>query len=374
MTYVPGTENAVLPFGSQFEGGQSAYLCVFYGVADIAASGPVGGSPAQSWEWVDQTADGLANKIQGAGANVTSQGASTTDEQNACSDLGLHWQVLQNTIQAIKDAIDSGLLVLLCGAETGFVDSAIGRTPYSWPPTGNHCIVVSGYTTTGNLIVHDYAAVGNSWQPGSTRTYIASAVQIVSALAVTPLWSKSSAPVPTHAPLKGKPAMIPTGWTDDGTTLSNPKNKFVIKGAKRAFVMAQSAWFADNVPVQNDTEYPVLELSNTSIGPGTAQAFLYGTRLEEAAAHDNGDVFVGYTGSELLFLYNLIQQAASSPQAITSGSSPVAPALLQLVSDMSDAMQKFATNIQLPIATPVVTSSSAAPTAHAATALTLPSV
>ena len=322
MSYTPGTELASFPYGSQFEGGESAYLCVFYGVADIAASGPPGKPPAEDWEWVDQTADDLANKIQGAGAYETSQGASTQDEQVALSDFNLKWKVLENSIQAIKDAINSGLLVLLCGTEAGFIDSAIGRAPYTWKPSGNHCIVVSGYTTTGNLIVHDYAAVGNAWQPGTTRTYIAQSVQIVSATAVTPLWKESNT-------MTG----IPTGWTDDGTDLKNPINEFFYTGDFRSYVLSQH-WNSNDVPLQNRTAYPVLEQSDPSLGPGYAQVSRSGRRLEQTPGHDQGAVFEGWSGQELLFLYSAESQAPA-------GLPPVAPALVQLVADMGTALQKF---------------------------------
>src|SRR5258708_40146865 len=98
---------------------------------------------------------------------------------------------------------------MLCGAETGMYDIGLGDiVPYAWTPTGNHCIVVSGVDANGNFLVHDCASIAPSGVRPGPRTYDASKLQIVSATAVIPPW-------------KGV-AMIPTGWHDDGQTLTAP--------------------------------------------------------------------------------------------------------------------------------------------------------
>ena len=52
--------------------------------------------------------------------------------------------------------------------------------------------------------------------------------------------------------------MIPTGWKDDGTTLSNPQNSIGIRGGIRYFILSQNSWDPTNYPLEeihgNDTD------------------------------------------------------------------------------------------------------------------------
>ncbi|MGH8397496.1 MAG: hypothetical protein ACRETA_04535 [Gammaproteobacteria bacterium] len=138
--------------------------------------------------------------------------------------------------------------------------------------------------------------------------------------------------------------MIPSGWDDNGTELSNPINKFVVSGAFRTYLMSQGNWYPNNVPLQNQGQLEQLEFSNTTLGGGTSQVFVM-TRLEQTPSHDNGQVFEGYLGQEVLAVYSLLQQAGS-------GVPPVAPALLQLIADINAAMQKFGSAINPPTPPP----------------------
>lgn len=335
MPYTPGNEVANFPTGSQFEGGESAYLCVFFGCADIAASSRPGYAVGQSWEWVDQKADSLANEVQGSGAFETSQGASLQDEYDALQKLGLTYTEItvsssegdSGTLSRIKQAINDGKPVLLCGAETGFIDEATGTVDYHWTPTGNHCIVVTGYQPNGNLIVRDYAAVGNNFVPGSKRTYVASKIVAVSATAVQPYWWTPAVNVPG------------TGWHDDGTTLTAPNGKVFVKGF-RDYILGHK-WDPADVPFENEHGNSEPLFHNQSVGSGTSQCtrdhYFWWT-----PAH--GVICEPQLGSEI---FALQQKLASQPQPQVTAPAKSSP---QSVEDIGQAIKEAASAEGQPVA------------------------
>lgn len=323
MTYTPGTEVAVFPQGSQFEGGESAYLCVFFGCADIAACSPPNRPVGQSWEWVDQKADSLANEIQGNQASLVSRGASLEDEYVALQKLGLSYTAIptnsspgdRGTQSSIRYEIDHGRPVLLTAVEASFIDKATGRADYHWTPAGNHCIVVTGYDIDYNLLVRDYANVGNQWPAGSLRTYLANKVEAVSVTAVTPYWMSG-----------GKMSGVPTGWSDDGNTLKAKNGQVMVLGFRQHVL--NSDWDPDDVP--NEHEYnasPVL-IHAPNLGAGDRQTtrdhLLWWTQSK-------GVVQEPYLGLELEAAYALIAKLQSEPTAT------VPPAVTKLVSDLLQA-------------------------------------
>lgn len=363
MTYQPGTEVAVFPLGSQFEGGESAYLCVFFGCADIAACVPPGRPVSTPWEWVDQKADSLANEVQGNNSFITSGGASLEDEYSALQKLGLSYTALptksaagdSSTQVAIREQINHGRPVLLCAAEASFIDKAIGKAPYHWTPTGNHCIVVTGYDSSFNWLVRDYASVGNAWAAGSMRTYLASKVEAVSATAVTPYWLQGES-------MSG----VPNGWKDDGNTLTAPNGQQMVMGFRQ--LVLNSEWDPADVP--NEHEYNVSQvlLHNASVGSGDRQTtrdhLLWWT--EKDGVHNEP-----YLGLELFAAYNLINQlhsatpvppavtkligiilqaasgmntALSSPQTASTGGEPVVTALVQFLNSVESSLTSFETS------------------------------
>lgn len=335
MAYTPGNEVGVFPHGSQFEGGESAYLCVFFGCADIAASSHPGYPIGQSWEWVDQTADRLANEVQGSGSFETSQGASLQNEYDALSNLHLTFKALSIgtppsnsvAIEAIKSSINLGVPVLLCGEEKGFVDAATGQVDYTWTPTGNHCIVVSGYTADGNLLVRDYAATRLGSGAGSLRTYLADKVVPVSATAVYPYWYNSNQNVPG------------SDWHDDGTTLTCPDGKVFVKGF-RQYVL-EHRWDAKDVALENEhgNENPILH--NETVGSGTSQCtrdhyFFWTEKV--------GVICEQQLGAEIFAL----QQRLSSPPTVQEAPQPVKALTF---SEIGQALKETASAEGLPVAT-----------------------
>lgn len=330
MTYTIGTEVASFPEGSQFEGGESPNLCVFFGVADIAASSTPGSPPGQSWEWVDEKADSLANHVQGAKASLQSQGASLPDEYQALKICGLSFfpisvnptLLLKSSIENIKQAINAGMLVLLTGEESGFIDSQINQVPYSWRPLENHCLVVSGYDSEDNLIVRDYASVGHPWKPGSRRIYLSQSMKLISATAVIPYWH-------------GDSKMIPTGWKDENEILTAPNGVIVVKGFRDEIL--KGSWSSDNWPISVEYGVDQCQEHNLSIGKGTRQEFfrnvLWWNEKDGVTNEPN-------LGSECHSLYAIVSQLQSQ-----IGSSKIPDNVQKFISNISVSMKKFSDSV-----------------------------
>lgn len=65
------------------------------------------------------------------------------------------------------------------------------------------------------------------------------------------------------------PMPLPTGWRDDGKTLSQDQTGFVVVKGFRQFILDQPYWPAWDVPIENEHEMPAgvpLELSNPEYG------------------------------------------------------------------------------------------------------------
>src|SRR5260221_4975452 len=88
-------------------------------------------------------------------------------------------------------------------------------------------------------------------------------------------------------------SMIPTGWHDDGQTLTAPNGVGVVLGF-RAYILSH-AWDAGNVPLAPEQGVQLLEASNPSLGGGTQQVFRW-SMLGYTAARG---VFMEWIGQEL---------------------------------------------------------------------------
>lgn len=108
--------------------------------------------------------------------------------------------------------------------------------------------------------------------------------------------------------LGGTGMNLPTGWSDDGTTLKY--GPYVVVRGFRDHVLAglqDGSWRADDIPYENEHAANPLEYSNPVLKPGTKQRCRY-TTLEWN--NDKG-VFVAYTGPELIKLEQLVVQQAA---------------------------------------------------------------
>lgn len=78
---------------------------------------------------------------------------------------------------------------------------------------------------------------------------------------------------PSAAPVSvGTPSMrIPTGWTDDGSTLTAPNSQSVVQGF-RTFLLNDPTWEADNWPLAHEFATDQVEYG-ASMGSGSRQDF-----------------------------------------------------------------------------------------------------
>lgn len=113
---------------------------------------------------------------------------------------------------------------------------------------------------------------------------------------------------------------VPTGWKDDGTTLTAPNGVKVIRGF-RAYVLANK-WDKSNWPLVAEYSSNSIEPGNPSIGAGVRQDF----RWMSLGWTEAKDVYVIWTGQDFLALRQQLADAlkmvedlkahASNPAAV----------------------------------------------------------
>jgi hypothetical protein len=180
---------------SQFEGGESAFECVAFSAAICKYAGQPGHGPTGTGEQVDQLADYWYVNLEGNNAASNTNGMSSQDEYTMLQGMNLGHHPIAITgenahdVASVKAWLRYGFPVMICGAESGIFDMDMGDVvPYSWTPTGNHCVVASGIAPDGNLLVRDTASIApNGVRPGP-RCYDAGKLELVSATAIAMPW------------------------------------------------------------------------------------------------------------------------------------------------------------------------------------------
>lgn len=222
----------------QFQPGKSAYECVAFGCADLYYSGPPAGQPAGSAAQIISVAESWYARETGSNDASNTAGMSDRQEYDVLNHLGLKFEPLSGDLLAgTRAALARGLPVLICGAEVGFFDVDLGRVPYLWSPSGNHCIIASGLMGN-NLLVRDYA---NSEFFGYRRVYNAARMNLVSATVVWPRWMEEN--------------MVPQNWHDNGQELTAPNNNTVRMGFRDKVMQG---WQAENLPLAEEAADPAL--------------------------------------------------------------------------------------------------------------------
>ncbi len=297
-------EVADLPNVSQFEPKESAYECVAFSIAMCKFAGQPGKGPTGSNEDIDQLADKWYSQLTGSIGSDNTQGLSVAQEEQIIIGVGNHYHELPITansqhnsdIANVKGALKRGYPVLICGAETGMYDIGLGdRVPYSWTPTGNHCIVATGIAKDGNLLVRDPANVDNSGPRPGPRTYDISKLDLISGVVFVPPWMPK--PDPNTDWTKEPTSGLPQGWSDDGTTLKAPNGFTVVKDF-RDHILASRSWPSWDVPLQEQETRTLIEESNPGLGGGIRQIFS-GHMLEWTSKIG---VQEAHVGQELLFV------------------------------------------------------------------------
>lgn len=103
---------------------------------------------------------------------------------------------------------------------------------------------------------------------------------------------------------------VPTGWSDDGTTLHNHENSIVVVGGFREYVLAYpGGWNPENVPLENEHQVPETEW-HVPLGPGVKQIFRR-TILRDNPAREN-KVMETDAGAEVYVLEVQVNSLAAS--------------------------------------------------------------
>lgn len=246
---------------SQFAPGHSTDKCGFYAVSLLRSAGQ--SRPSASPGDVAAWADAEYVTYDGGDVYTNENGMTMAGLQAVLHDAGLHYQVVGSTELGFHtDRIDAdhvrawlaiGYPVILAIWESNVIDldPEINGIPYSWPTAGlSHIIVATGVDGTA-LLCHDTASIGdNGVRPGPRRYDAGTLMQgALSATAVVLPWLRRP-PDDYDAYTEGATFMtIPTGWSDDGTTLKDPQGH-ALTGAVRTTIMAEVAagrWNSDNV-------------------------------------------------------------------------------------------------------------------------------
>jgi hypothetical protein len=290
----------------QFQPGKSAFECGFFAVAIVDAAAPVGQPCRKSVAQITSDAEAWYAQYNGDNSSANQWGMSVPQEQQLLTQVGLHWFQLPMSLPVIRAWVSAGYPVIIAGTEVGMYDIALGdKVPYPWIPSGNHIVTLTGNTSDGNFLVRDSANIDpqGNLRPGP-RNYDASKFQFVSAHAVV-LHGQAVPQV-----IGGVPVGVPTGWKDDGTTLTATNGIPVVHGFRNEVI--NSNWDAANVPLMAEAASNSVLLHNSSVGAGTYQLFqssmLWWTQSK-------GVVNEGQLGSEIFAAYNKINSLNSQAEA-----------------------------------------------------------
>ena len=139
---------------------------------------------------------------------------------------------------------------------------------------------------------------------------------------------------------------IPTGWKDDGATLTAPNGVPVVRGF-RDYILAHPTWAATNWPLAPESAVGQLELGNPELGGGSQQ-FFRGTVLEWRPASAGGDggptgVFQAPVGQELTATRAALTIATSQLTAANATISSLQQQLAALQQQIATLQEQVAT-------------------------------
>lgn len=282
----------------QFQPAKTQFACGFFACAVAKSMAPVGHHPTQTASQMIAEAEQWYAQYDGDNSLSNTNGMSLQQLYKLLAQIGLRYVPASLNTAALRAWLRLGYPIIVAGAETSFYDMDMGNVvPYPWRPSGNHIIVLTGVTTDGNFLVRDTANVSNLYNPATLRPgphkYDAAKMRLISATVIVPPWLPT--PPAGFDPTKENfVPIIPTGWHDDGTTLTAPNSHKVVHGF-RDYVLKNN-WQPGNVPLQEEAGRNPLEESNPTLGAGTQQVFRW-TMLEWTPSRG---VFVAWIGQEFL--------------------------------------------------------------------------
>lgn len=126
---------------------------------------------------------------------------------------------------------------------------------------------------------------------------------------------------------------VPSGWRDDGKTLTAPNGNAVVQGF-RDYVLAHN-WDANNVPCEEAHGLSPLEIGDTALGSGTRQTFQW--KILEWTS--KGGVFEAYGGKELVAVLKLLHSVQSTLTSVINEKNGLIGQNTKLVGQV-DTLQK----------------------------------
>lgn len=193
-TLSPSGEIGVFRDVDQFAPAKTQFACGFFSGAILKAMGQVGSQPAQSVAQMIAEAESWYAEDDGSNSISNTAGMTLAQEYDLITGkLGMHYQAIASTADAVRGWVRDGYPVMLTITEASVYDLALGGNPYTaWRPSGTHIFVVTGVTSDNNLLVRDPANCTSLSDPTSLRPgprrYKASALQIIHATVVVPPW------------------------------------------------------------------------------------------------------------------------------------------------------------------------------------------
>jgi len=284
----------------QFQPSKTQFACGFFACAIVKAMMPVDVSPTQSVEQMIVEAEGWYAQVNGNDSIHNLNGMTLQELYNLIVQIGLHFQATSTDPHVLRAWLALGYPIIVAGMETGFYDLGLGDVvPYPWHPAGSHMIVLTGVGADGNFLVRDTANVTDLNNPTmlrpGPRLYDAQKMQLLSATVVVPPWLPRP-PTGFDPTQNDFVPVIPSGWRDDGSTLTAPNGHRVVMGFRR-YVLT-NPWDATNLPLEEEHGQSPLEDANPALGSGTQQVFNSAT-LEWTPTRG---VFVAWPGPEILAL------------------------------------------------------------------------
>lgn len=225
-------------------------------------------------------------------------------------------------IAEVIAALDAGYPVLVTVNEQS-VKRPNGTSPYPWQPglgPVNHIFTIVGHTKDGCFLVDDELnAEDGGWPDKYVQSQLemhwASVVQVVGPDPASPWLS----PIPSGDPLTwpggfngqlftGETMGTPTGWKDDGTTLTAPNGVGITLGFRNYILAYPGGWHSGDTPLAPEFHADPLEYSDPSLGAGQKLCTKQHT-LEWTPARG---VFEAYQGQEVYALLQMFLSAVSN--------------------------------------------------------------
>ena len=232
---------------NQFEPAHSSYECVAYSVSLCKFAGEPNHGSTGTVLQASNLAQYWYGVAEGSNTSSNENGMSLDAEHTMLTGISLHWHDAPITgnnshdLEYVKAWLSLGYPLTLCGAETGMVDVGLGdKVPYNWTPSGYHCIVATGVTADGNLLVHDCANVdANGIVRKGPRIYDASKLELISATAIVLPWLARPAAdfdptVPPPPPLPAPTSFDTFYFEEKAGTLVLKTNPKIVLGNKLA--------------------------------------------------------------------------------------------------------------------------------------------